>query len=96
MAAWRWSAWRCGDGAVEDQAAHPPFVRRRIGRQGYTGLTAQVGVEGAHARAHAGVAETDADRVVAEVGAHPRRRRLSPAKAHRRPISPSGSTKNVS
>ena len=56
----------------------------------------QFGVERPQAGARPGVAEVDADGVVAEVRADPGRCGSSPANVHSRASSPSGSTKKVS
>ena len=66
------------DGTVEDQPAHPSLVGRRLVGHGRAGFAAQIGVQAAQARARAGIGQVDADRVVPEVGAHPRRCGVEP------------------
>ena len=63
------------DRAVEDQPADPALVVRGLAGLRCAGITAQPLVERTQAPAGSGVAETDADRVMAQVGAHVRWRR---------------------
>ena len=66
------------DRAVEDQPAHAALVPGGVPGLGRARLAAQCCVERPHAVADPGVAEVDAGRVVAQVGAHPGRGGFEP------------------